>query len=110
MVRDNKKAFTEIPVKVLPGHQGTGVSRPFLTDTVFQQHPDSVVRWFVNSGGDCQAKFYFKLFTDNRYPVVVLKEYTISGNCRAGGYWDFTLLFNKPPGFHYFLKNRLREN
>ncbi|MBM3416522.1 MAG: hypothetical protein FJY20_08750 [Bacteroidetes bacterium] len=110
-MRDNKKAFTEIPSVTFPGHAAgslPGGQKYFLHDTVMVKEEDSTLAaWYTHAGGDCCARFEYRLFRDNYYPAVLLKEWNYYGGCRAGGFWDFTIRFQKPPGTDYFIKRTI---
>jgi len=107
LVRDNKTAFTEIPISLTPGHIGTDVpERGFVKDTVmYSFNSNGNAKWFTNANGDCFASFNYHLYADKYHPVLLLREWNHWGGCRAGGYFDFTLSFDMPPGIKYKLKS-----
>jgi hypothetical protein len=108
-VRDNKKAFTEIPFTNISGHTGPGITKHVYRDTVINHPSDSGIhRWYTMTRGDRFARFYFKLYSDNYYPVVVLKVFIRYGGSRASGSWDNTILFRKPEKVSQFTKNTIR--
>lgn len=111
MIRDNKKAFTEIPVKTIPGHTGTNLSSnpgSFWGDTIIKAVTDTnIVQWYTTGHGDCMAHFDYGLFTDKYHPVLLLKEWNHWGGCRAGGSKASTISFTMPPGILYRKKNTI---
>jgi hypothetical protein len=114
LMRDNKKAFTEIPVKTMPGHEGNDLPltfHKFFGDTIIKMIADtSIAQWYTTGQGDCMVHFTYGLFTDNYHPVLLLKEWNHWGGCRAGGAKASTISFTMPPGILYHKKNTiLRE-
>lgn len=111
MMRDNKKAFREIPVVTSMGHTDPGLSRDhphFFGDTVIRAVADTgISKWYTTGHGDCHAHFDYRLFADNYHPVLLLKEWNYWGGCRAGGSWEYTLSFSLPKGILYKFKNRI---
>ncbi len=111
VMRENSKAFIEIPLSLSPGHIGPGLPRdhrPFFGDSVIRGNYDSgISRWYTHGQGDCFATFKYKIFQDNYHPVILLKEWNYWGGCRAGGSFDFTLSFKMPEGILYTIKNRV---
>jgi hypothetical protein len=111
VMRENKKAFTEIPVIVSPGHTGPGLPvgrRSFFGDTVIKAVTDTArTRWYTNGQGDCHATFKYRIYADKYHPVLLLKEWNYWGGCRAAGSWDYTLSFFMPAGIIYTIKNTL---
>ena len=109
VMRENEKAFTEIPVSASPGY--TGIAMPagrhsFLRDTVIKAVSDTVkATWYTTGHGDCFAHFKYGLFADKYHPVLLLKEWNYWGGCRAGGSRDYTLSFSMYPGVLYTIKN-----
>lgn len=99
--RENSRAFTLIPSATGLGHTGTSLPDgrvSFPADTVIMLNDDAgQAAWYTHSGGDCHARISFDVFTDNYYPVLLLRENNVYGGCRAGGFWDFTIRFNKQP-------------
>lgn len=110
-VRDNRKAFTEIPAATSPGHIDAVMPagrKSFFEDTVMAARSDStVMAWYTNAGGDCHAKFSYLLQRDNYYPVLLLKELNYYGGCRAGGAWDYSISFTRQAGIQYYIKATL---
>lgn len=114
VMRDNKKAFTDIPATVMPGHIGSGLPsnlRSFWGDTIIKAAADtSMTKWYTTGHGDCMVHFTYGLFTDNYHPVLLLKEWNHWGGCRAGGSRDYSIFFKMPPAILYHTKNTiLRE-
>ncbi|HMK25345.1 MAG TPA: hypothetical protein VK483_04885 [Chitinophagaceae bacterium] len=111
MMRDNKKAFTEIPATAIPGHVGNkppSKLQIFMGDTIIKTaSATSMTQWYVTGHGDCMAHFDYSLFTDNYHPVLLLKERNYWGGCRAGGSRDYTISFSMPPGILYHTKNTI---
>ena len=111
MMRDNKKAFTEIPVKTMPGHMGTDPSlnpHSFWADTIIRMVADSGrAQWFTTGRGDCMAHFNYGLFVDKFHPVLLLKEWNHWGGCRAGGTRLSTISFTMPLAILYRKKNTI---
>jgi hypothetical protein len=109
MMRDNKKAFTEIPAIVMPGHSGDDLSsklHSFIGDTIIKSVPDTNMRqWYTTGHGDCMAHFDYSLFSDKYHPVLLLREMNYWGGCRAGGSRDYTISFTMPPDILYHTKN-----
>jgi len=109
-MRENKKAFTPVTVTSLPGHTGFDEpNRQYLPqDTIIKYATDTAqVKWYTTSMGDCHAHFEYALFTDKYYPVLLLKESSYYGGCRAGGFFDVTLSFKMPSGITQHVKNTL---
>jgi hypothetical protein len=110
-MRDNKKAFTEIPSVAFPGHKAASIpggQKYFLKDTVMvKEEVSTLTAWYTHGGGDCHARVEYRLFRDKYYPAVLLKELNYYGSCRAGGFWDFTVSFRKPPGMMYYIKRTI---
>jgi len=110
-MRDNKKAFTEIPVTIMPGHIGNKLlskHHSFIGDTIIKATPDnSMTQWYVTGHGDCMAHFNYSLFTDKYHPVLLLQERNYWGGCRAGGSRDYTISFIMSPGILYHTKNTI---
>lgn len=107
VVRENKKAFTEVLSKTSPASRTGHLSGiVFYNDSIIKESTDSAkVKWYTSAGGDCFAKFIFHLYKDNYYPVLLLKEYNYWGGCRAGGSWNFSIDFKMPAGILYHVKN-----
>jgi len=108
-MRENKKAFNEIPSMTLSGHLKTYLPKDrnsFFGDTIINSTSDPTeALWFTHGHGDCFAKFKFSLFRDNYHPVLIMKEWNYWGGCRAGGSWDFTISFKKTEGILHYNKN-----
>lgn len=104
--RKNSIAFSSIPSVSL---RTTDRDYPYR-DTVIQtvSPADSAV-WKVNVGGDCHARHVIKLYRDNAYPLVVMKEHNYYGGCRAGGFWQMTVRFMPPAGNWQYLHNTILE-
>ena len=111
MMRENKKAFTEIPVIVSRGHIGPGLGadhRSFFGDTVIRAKiVTDTSRWHTTGHGDCFARFTYAIYADNYYPALLMREWNHWGGCRAGGSWEYTLSFLKPAGIVYMMKNTI---
>lgn len=108
-VRDNRKAFTEIPFTTVSGHAGPGITKHVYGDSVMNHPTDSGIhRWYTMTSADRFARFHFNLYSDNYYPVVVLKEFIRYGGSRASGSWDNTILFRKPDRVSQFTKHTIR--
>ncbi len=109
LLRDNEKAFTEIPSVTQEGHIGAPLPagrESFFEDTViYQPSETNRASWYTNGGGDCHARFKYAVFADKYFPVLLLKEWNYYGGCRAGGLWDFTITFTKPEGTRYYVKS-----
>ena len=109
LVRDNNKAFTEIPSMTKPGHAGPDLPAgrtSFFGDTVIQDRSGMATRlWYTNGNGDCHARFSYSVFADRYHPVLLLKENNYYGGCRGAGFWDFTVSFTEPEGAHYYVKS-----
>jgi hypothetical protein len=108
-MRENKKAFTEVPVITLPGYTGVPADRRFFyMDSVIQTATDTgKTKWYTTGQGDCFASFKYRLYTDKYQPVLLLKEWNYWGGCRAGGSKDYTLTFSMPVGIRYTFKNTI---
>lgn len=108
LMRDNKKAFTEIPSKGnLPlTSKQTELIKYKYSDTILISNSDlGIATWLTHSGGDCHASFKFGVFRDNYYPAIILKEWNYYGGCRAGGFWEFAINFLMPAGNFQKSKN-----
>lgn len=109
VMRDNKKAFTEIPSTTMRGHLDADIpnGRPsFFGDTIITSKKDTTLsNWYTHGRGDCFARFKYNVFADNYHPVVLLKERNYWGGCRAGGGWTFTVSFRKPWNVVQYRKN-----
>lgn len=110
-VRDNKKAFRDIPSVTVAGHIDaffpTGRDS-FYRDTVIARISDSTLTaWYTEAGGDCHATFRYSLVRDNYYPVLLLKERNYYGGCRGAGFWDFTISFTMPGGVQHYVKRTI---
>ena len=104
VVRDNKKAFTEIPVRTILGHDRNDVPR--YNDTIITTAPDTS-KWYTTGHGDCFARFTYAVFADKYHPSIVLKEWNYWGGCRAGGSKDYTISFKEPEGVLYKVKRTI---
>jgi hypothetical protein len=112
IMRENKKAFSEVPVTTLPGYEGHPGSKDrrlfYMDDTLVKPVAGTdMAKWYTTGHGDCHAWFTYSLFTDKYYPVLLLKERNYWGGCRAGGSKSYTLSFSMPPGILYTLKNTI---
>lgn len=112
VMRENKKAFTEVPVTTLPGHEGHPQFKDhrsfYLDDTLVKSVAGtSRADWYTTGHGDCHAWFTYSLVTDKYHPVLLLKERNYWGGCRAGGSVAYTLSFSMPAGVLYTLKNTI---
>lgn len=109
-IRDNKKAFTEIPSSHLasPSEYDLSWRKEINNDTVVTSAGKAV--WYTTGRGDCLARFSYKLYTDRYYPVLLLKEWNYWGGCRAGGVRNFQLSFSMPEGVLYKIKNTVLVN
>jgi hypothetical protein len=110
LLRENKKAFTVIPSKTLPGHTSaefTQGRKSFYNDTVITPKADSLSYWYTTGRGDCHASFAYYVSTDNYYPVALLTEIVYWGGCRAAGSKDFTVTYNEPKGIKTHIKTRI---
>lgn len=111
VMRDNKKAFTEIPVSILPGHISKDLPpnvRSFWGDTLIKSKTDTAIaKWYTTGRGDCFARFEYRLYADKYHSALLLKEWNYWGGCRAGGRKDFTLSFSMPEGILYKFKNTI---
>lgn len=108
IMRDNKRAFTEIPSKGnLPlTSEQTELIKYKYSDTVLISNSDAgTATWITQSGGDCHATFKFGVFRDNYYQAIILKEWNYYGGCRAGGFWEFAINFPMPNGNFQTSKN-----
>ncbi|MEO5946409.1 MAG: hypothetical protein ABIP79_06295 [Chitinophagaceae bacterium] len=108
LMRDNKKAFNEIPsqTKLDMTEEEAATIKYKYSDTVLLSNSDSVTAtWLTHSGGDCHASFRFGIFQDNYYPAILLKEWNRYGGCRAGGFWQFAINFLMPAGNFQKSKN-----
>lgn len=108
LMRENKKAFTEVSSVTLPGHVEAKLPEgrhSFFGDTIISSSADSMTRWYTHGGGDCHARFEYSVSSDKYYPVLLLTERNFWGGCRAGGSWNFTVSFKVPPGILYHSKN-----
>lgn len=110
-VRDNKKAFKEIPAITFPGHVDAVLPdgrNSFFRDTLLPRKSDSTLTaWYTIGRGDCHARFSYLLQQDRYYPVLLLKELNYYGGCRAGGFRNFTVSFARPDGLFHFVKRTL---
>ena len=107
VMRENKKAFTEIPLTALPGHIGYPGSKDqqLNDDTLIRSASNTgTSKWFTTGRGDCHAWFTYSLVTDKFHPVLLLKENNYWGGCRAGGWKPYTLSFSMPEGILYTFK------
>lgn len=101
LMRNNIKAFTEIPsnTKLNLSEEENSVLQYRYTDTVLQSNSETGrATWLTHSGGDCHATFRFGIFRDNYFPAILLKEWNRNGGCRAGGFWKFAINFLMPVG------------
>ena len=109
VIRENNKAFTEIPSKTLPGHISDDLPagrKSFFGDTIINQASDlGKAAWFTSGHGDCYATFKYRMYVDKYHPVLLMKEWNYWGGCRAGGSWNFTVSFSMPPGISYKQKS-----
>lgn len=107
-VRDNKKAFTEIPSATSPGHIDALLPagrKSFFGDTVMTRRSDStIMAWYTHASGDCHARFSYVLQQDKYYPVLLLKELNYYGGCRGAGFWEYTISFTQPAGIRHYIK------
>jgi len=110
-IRDNVKAFSEIPLNRFLGHKDAVYPtsfQHFFYDTVQLSVTDSSIHnWYTSGRGDCRSRFEYKVFRDRYYPAVILKESNYWGGCRAGGSWDFTISFPKQPGKLQYSKHTI---
>lgn len=78
MMRENSKAFTEIPSLTRPGHTSDGllpVSHSYNGDTIMPSSADTNMSgWLTSGNGDCFATFKYGVFADKYHPVLLLKE------------------------------------
>lgn len=111
VMRENKRAFTEIPATTSPGYADKALFKshsPLLIDTLVRSATSSVKsNWYTTGHGDCLARFEYKLYTDKYHPVLLLKQWNYSGGCRAGGSKSYTLSFSMPAGILYTSKNTI---
>jgi hypothetical protein len=108
-MRENKKAFNDIPSTTNPGYAGAKLTkgRPdFFGDTVLHSIQDSA-QWYTNGHGDCFARFRYTVVQDKYHPVVLLIERNYWGGCRAGGSKAFTISFARPPNIKQYSKNTI---
>lgn len=110
-VRDNKKAFMEMPAAVSPGHIDAVIPmgrKYFFGDTIMARVSDSaIMAWYTHAGGDCYARFSYGLLQDKYYPVLLLKELNYYGGCRSAGFWEYTVSFTQPAGIRYYIKRTI---
>ncbi|HLG41343.1 MAG TPA: hypothetical protein VI461_16815 [Chitinophagaceae bacterium] len=108
-MRENSRAFTEIPVSALPWHASSASPRErnsFLMDTFVKSVAGTEkAAWYTTGHGDCMASFKYKLYMDKYHRVLLLKEWNYWGGCRAGGSKTYTLSFSMPAGILYTTKN-----
>lgn len=109
VMRRNNIAFSEIPVSALPQDSESAIQkigRLNWRDTVIQdkENPASG-KWYTTGGGDCHARFSYKIYTDNFHSALLLREWNYYGGCRAGGFKEFTLSFKLPDGIKQFTKS-----
>lgn len=111
LMRENKKAFTEIPSTTFPGHVGALLPagrESFFGDTIIKSTTDTIkTRWYTTGHGDCMAHFNYALLADKYHPVLLLKEWNFYGGCRAAGSKDYTISFTMPPGILHHTKNTI---
>lgn len=110
VMRENKKAFTEVPVTSLPGHIGYPSSKDqrLYDDTLVKSvGGTTTAKWYTTGHGDCHAWFTYSLVKDKFHPVLLLKENNYWGGCRAGGWKPYTLSFSMPEGILYTFKNTI---
>lgn len=110
-MRDNQKAFAEIPSTTINGHVDAdipGSRKSFFGDTVITSKKDkNYTNWYTHGGGDCFATFTYHVMADKFYPILLLKENNYWGGCRAAGSWDFTVSFKTQPGKLEYSKNTI---
>ena len=94
VIRDNKKAFTEIPSHGEPWYKRDDLPR--YRDTVITERDSS--KWYTTGHGDCFAKFKYAVVADKYHPVLILKEWNYWGGCRAGGSKPATIVYKEPGG------------
>lgn len=99
-VRDNARAFAEIPSETRmenPDSARLNGRIFFGEDTLVNRVSDTrKTDWYTNAGGDCHARFTYAVYRDRYLPVLLLKEWNHYGGCRAAGYWNFTISFDRP--------------
>lgn len=109
VVRDNQKAFIEIPSTTMMGHVDADIPenrKYFFGDTVITSKKDrNFSNWYTSGHGDCFATFTYNILADKFHPVLVLKENNYWGGCRAGGGWEFTVSFKSREGIKEYSKN-----
>ncbi|NOT51237.1 MAG: hypothetical protein HOP10_08160 [Chitinophagaceae bacterium] len=102
VMRDNKRAFTEIPSYTEPWFEKKTVIQE---DTIISIADTS--RWHTTGHGDCFAKFEYGLFFDKYHSALILKEWNYWGGCRAGGSKVCTIVFKEPEGILYKMKRTI---
>lgn len=104
VVRDNQKAFTEIPATAMPGHIGR--DKHMFYDTVIIAKSDTA-RWYTTGHGDCFAHFKYAVVADKYHHALILKEWNYWGGCRAGGSKEYTITFKEPEAIVYKVKRTI---
>jgi hypothetical protein len=114
VMRLNSKAFTKVNrLPALSEHDFPENNNNRWQDTIIQPvtaADSGIVRWHTTGWGDCRGWFTYELYKDNFYPVVLLKEWSHYGGCRAGGYRRAVIKFQAIPGVLYYEKNRILVN
>lgn len=113
VMRKNSTAFTTVPIinPSLPSPAGAGDKDIiWLRDTII--HPVSpadsgITRWQTTGHGDCHGWFTYDLLKDNFHPVLLLKEWSHYGGCRAAGFRNVSINFKTVPGILYYRKNTI---
>ncbi|HYC40772.1 MAG TPA: hypothetical protein VEB63_09805 [Chitinophagaceae bacterium] len=98
-IRENSKAFSLVPVKLLDGHPPE--IKHLWGDSV-QRFAGDTLKWFVTAGGDCFARFRYELLGDNYYSAFLLKEWNYWGGCRAARFRDFTIQFHHSGALRHY--------
>ena len=108
-MRENKKAFVEIPSTTQFGWGGTKLANGrmrFFGDSLMRSANDSA-KWYAEGHGDCFARFEYAVVKDKYYSVVILKEKNYWGGCRAGGCKAYTISFAMPQNIVQYSKKTI---
>ncbi|MCX6318082.1 MAG: hypothetical protein NTW29_12375 [Bacteroidetes bacterium] len=110
-MRRNQSAFAAIPVisPTAPTRIGGDDMHEYhLRDTIIQPTPGDkagTARWQTSGMGDCHGSFSYELLQDRFHPVLLLKESSYYGGCRAAGGIHVSVVFKPVAGIQYYLKN-----
>lgn len=112
-MRKNDRAFTTVTATapatgILPGEEAKDV--PAFRDTVMQPvsiADSGMAKWHTTGHGDCHGWFTYGVFKDNFHPVLLLKEWSHYGGCRAAGSRSAVIKFQTVTGVLHYKKNTI---